>query len=205
MPGSRETSENTLMNGKGRIATPQVAKSRRALNVKTKRSLPRVVLLLATPKGARLGNLTIEMFFVGISRVRDGNHLRIMPCARADLDYLEKVRFCSHIRYWYNNYNQLGEWNQAYVCSGNFQNSRNSRSVDLEKCRFFPVFSPYISRIPGIETKTPLFPGGEKIPGIETKTPLFPGGEKERSSAAQRLIRAVTDFIQLKYTYLVYV
>ena len=100
-----------VMNGKGRIATPQVAKSRRALNVKTKRSLPRVVLLLATPKGARLGNLTIEMFFVGISRVRDGNHLRIMPCARADLDYLEKLRFCSHIRYWYNNYNQLGEWN----------------------------------------------------------------------------------------------
>ena len=27
-----------VMNGKGRIATPQVAKSRRALNVKTKRS-----------------------------------------------------------------------------------------------------------------------------------------------------------------------
>ena len=51
------------------------------------------------------------MFFVGISRVRDGNHLRIMPCARADLDYLEKLRFCSHIRYWYNNYNHLGQWN----------------------------------------------------------------------------------------------
>ena len=30
---------------------------------------------------------------------------------RADLDYLEKLRFCSHIRFWYNNYNQLGEWN----------------------------------------------------------------------------------------------
>ena len=51
------------------------------------------------------------MFFVGISRVRDGNHLRIMPCARADLDYLENLRFCSHIRYWYNNYNHLGQWN----------------------------------------------------------------------------------------------
>ena len=66
---------------------------------------------LQHPKERELGNLTIEMFFVGISRVRDGNHLRIMPCARADLDYLEKLRFCSHIRYWYNNYNQLGEWN----------------------------------------------------------------------------------------------
>ena len=57
-------------------------------------TLSRVVLLLATPKGARLGNLTIEMFFVGISRVRDGNHLRIMPCARADLDYLENHTWC---------------------------------------------------------------------------------------------------------------
>ena len=74
-------------------------------------TLPRVVLLLATPKGARLGNLTIEMFFVGISRVRDGDHLRIMPCARTELDYLQKLRFCSHIRYWYNNYDNDGHWN----------------------------------------------------------------------------------------------
>ena len=47
----------------------------------------------AIPKGARLGNLTIEMFFVGISRVRDGDHLRIMPCARAGLDHLENCDF----------------------------------------------------------------------------------------------------------------
>ena len=49
-----------------------------------------MVLLPATPKGARLWNVTIEMYFVRISRVRDGDHLRIMPCARADLDYLSR-------------------------------------------------------------------------------------------------------------------
>lgn len=74
-------------------------------------TLSRVVLLLATSKGSKLGNLTIEMFFVGISRVRDADHLRILPCARADLDYLQKLRFSSHVRYWYNNYDTDGNWN----------------------------------------------------------------------------------------------
>ena len=55
--------------------------------------------------------LIIEMFFVGISRVRDADHLRILPCARADLDYLQKLRFSSHVRYWYNNYDTDGNWN----------------------------------------------------------------------------------------------
>ena len=44
-------------------------------------------------------------------RVGDGDHLRIMPCARADLDYVEKLRFCSHVRYWYNNYDNDGRIN----------------------------------------------------------------------------------------------
>ena len=74
-------------------------------------TLSRVVLVLATPKGARLWHLTIEMYFVRISRVGDGDHLRIMPCARADLDYVEKLRFCSHVRYWYNNYDNDGRIN----------------------------------------------------------------------------------------------
>ena len=48
------------------------------------------------------------MYFVRISRVRDGDHLLIMPCARADLDYVEKLRLCLHVRYWYNNYDNDG-------------------------------------------------------------------------------------------------
>ena len=64
-------------------------------------ALSRVVLLPAT----------IGMYFVRISRVRDGDHLRIVPCARTDLDYVEKLRFCSHVRYWYNNYDNDGRWN----------------------------------------------------------------------------------------------
>ena len=67
-----------------------------------------MVLLPAIPKRARLWNLTIEMYFVRISRVRDGDHLLIMPCARADLDYVEKLRLCLHVRYWYNNYDNDG-------------------------------------------------------------------------------------------------
>jgi len=51
----------------------------------------RVVLVLATPSGSKLGNLTVEKFFVGISRVRHADHLRIMPCNRFELEYLKKV------------------------------------------------------------------------------------------------------------------
>ena len=64
----------------------------------------RVVLVLATPSGSKLGNLTVEKFFVGISRVRHADHLRIMPCNRFELEYLKKLSFSPRMRYWYNNY-----------------------------------------------------------------------------------------------------
>ena len=46
---------------------------------------------------------------------------------------------------------------QAYVCAGNRKKFPDSRFDDPKKCRFFPVIFPLITRIPGIETKTPLF------------------------------------------------
>jgi len=80
-----------------------------------------------------------------------------------------------------------------------------STSKNAVFSRFFPHTLP---EFPESRRKPRFFPGGEKIPGIETKTPLFSRRGKRKilsGSATQRLIRAVTDFIQLKYTYLFYV
>ena len=46
---------------------------------------------------------------------------------------------------------------QAYVCAGNRKKIPDSRFDDPKKCRFFPVIFPLTTRIPGIETKAPLF------------------------------------------------
>ena len=66
-------------------------------------------------------------------------------------------------RSWWSSEDSIGSQtvyyrdDQAYVCAGNRKKFPDSRFDDPKKCRFFPVICPLITRIPGIETKTPLF------------------------------------------------
>ena len=62
------------------------------------------LFLSTTPSGSKLGKLTVEKFFVGISGVRHADHLRIMPCNLFELEYLKKLSLSPRMRYWYNNY-----------------------------------------------------------------------------------------------------
>jgi len=65
------------------------------------RTVDRILIDLSQlPK--KLGEITMEHFYVGVSRVRHGDHLRLFPCAGShrNLDYLLKLKFNLYTRAW---------------------------------------------------------------------------------------------------------
>lgn len=64
----------------------------------------RVVIVLHKTPGVRLGAMTIEKVFVGVSRVRERAHLAIFPCKDADLAYLFSLEFPQQSCMWYGNH-----------------------------------------------------------------------------------------------------
>lgn len=65
-----------------------------------------VVLSLKRHTHARLGSISIEKFFVGISRAKSIKRIAILPCDDVDteLHYLTELEFSAEKRYWFQNY-----------------------------------------------------------------------------------------------------
>ena len=75
-----------------------------------------VVLSLKRHTHARLGSISIEKFFIGISRAKSINRIAILPCdVETELHYLTELEFSAEKRYWFQNYIESkdggGSWN----------------------------------------------------------------------------------------------
>jgi len=82
------------------------------------RTVERVLLDLSQlPK--KLGEITMEHFYVGVSRVRHGDHLRLFPCNGSDrnLDFLLKLKFNVYTRAWLAGVQPDGSWCAETVCA----------------------------------------------------------------------------------------
>lgn len=73
-------------------------------------TLDKVVLCLNARRSKKLMTVNLQALYVGLTRVRSGDGLRIWPSARGDLDYLLKLKRPSELSEWENGYNEYGRW-----------------------------------------------------------------------------------------------
>ena len=80
-----------------------------------------VVLSLKRHTHARLGSISIEKFFVGISRAKSINRIAILPCdVETELHYLTQLEFSAEKRYWFQNYIESEDGGSSWNANSRF-------------------------------------------------------------------------------------
>ena len=77
------------------------------------KTLKNLILLINRCKSSKILDITINSLIVGISRVKSGNHLRVLDFDEEDLKFLLSLKHNPLLKLWYDTYDSNGNWTQA--------------------------------------------------------------------------------------------
>ena len=162
-------------------------------------TVDRVILVLNDDNGTKLGKISIQKLYVGLSRVRHGKHLAIWPAKLDDLAYLTKLVSDERMRAWFRHYDENGFWKGGKIVlrhadklfAAKFDANRGNKLADQSVrggytcddlrniCRVYGIY--FASKLKGelIECIEPFFDewlkrksrSGKRKRATEAKTP----------------------------------
>lgn len=70
----------------------------------------RIILVLNNLASCKLGNMSVNKFFVAFSRVKEGKHAAMFPVPMHEVMYLTKLKHDPWLRLWNSHYDDQGRW-----------------------------------------------------------------------------------------------